>query len=308
MTPEEQELLYAEAEVFLSSIISLILILVGYGAFVLGFSMAVRSLLSLRRPWRRPHTILLVCSVTIFICFTWTTLTYGGLFSTYDRYGLQISEPGGIASQVDTATMKLIPWREMTDWPSSINILLSDGIVVWRAWCLFQQGKVRLILVMLMIANIGINVADSIGSEFKPSLFRTATLDWVSIGFSMMVNIVVVFLFALKAWLDTPITFRSNSLIVCRIHRQDIAELNAHMSGRGRWAKNILTLLIESGTILCSIQVIYFIVLVLDAYSIITSEWPVEVTSGLFAVASVSLPIPLLARALLDTAHRLILV
>jgi hypothetical protein len=61
-----------------------------------------------------------------------------------------------------------------------------------------------------------------------------------------------------------------------------------NMSDRGAWAKGILNLLIESGTIFCAIQVVYFLVLVLDAYSIITSEWPVEVISGLFAVASVS--------------------
>ncbi|KAF9064096.1 hypothetical protein BDP27DRAFT_1367481 [Rhodocollybia butyracea] len=188
----------------------------------------------------------------------------------------------GITLQVQASTKKIITWRKMTDWPSTTNLLLSDGIVVWRAWCLFQQDRLqRLVLVMLMIANIGINVADCIWSDFEFLLSKTSILDWISVGFSMMLNMVVTILFACKAW----------------NHRRYIADLHASMSGKGTWAKNILNLLIESGTIFCAVQFIYIIVILLDAYSIIASLWPLEIVSGLFAIACAGYPVAVIVLA-----------
>ncbi|KAJ3828132.1 hypothetical protein F5880DRAFT_1532606, partial [Lentinula raphanica] len=100
----------------------------------------------------------------------------------------------------------------MSSWPASINVLLSDCIVVWRAWILFQEEKFRrLVLVGLMVANLGVNISDCIWSTISAkqqlqgedaaagSLRVGNTLNWLSITLSLVVNVYATVIIALKA-------------------------------------------------------------------------------------------------------------
>ncbi|KAF9064808.1 hypothetical protein BDP27DRAFT_1450582, partial [Rhodocollybia butyracea] len=255
-------LISAQAKELLLIIVPLIVILTGYGAFVLGFMIAVQSL-TMRGTWGRPQTILLVCLVTILVCFTWVVFYNGGILLMLDRYTFMQTLEQGLSAQVQAADTKTVIWQYMPDWPATINtffheLLLSDGIVVWRAWCLFQQDRYwRLLLLILMIANIGVNVADCIWPDVKLAnkLSESTALDWLSAVLSLVVNLVVTSLVACKAWSH---------------HRWISARLNGHLTRQGTRAENILNLLIESGAIFCTMQSIYVIIVVLSMYNIVS--------------------------------------
>ncbi|KAF9064677.1 hypothetical protein BDP27DRAFT_1450629, partial [Rhodocollybia butyracea] len=140
MTPEEQHVISAHAEALLVRSVTIIVALTGYGALILGFILAVRFLTQ-RGSSGRPQTILLVCLVTIFICLTWGVSYPTGLFLTNDRYTFVRMSEQGVVAQAQVAEEKIKTWRYMSNWAGTINLLLSDGIVVWRACCLFQPEK-----------------------------------------------------------------------------------------------------------------------------------------------------------------------
>ncbi|KAF9056850.1 hypothetical protein BDP27DRAFT_633783 [Rhodocollybia butyracea] len=279
MTPEEQQLISLYAGEALRVSVPLILTFAGYGGFVLGFIIAVRSL-TIRESWGRPQIILLVCLVTILVCFTWEGLYNGAVFLTSDRYTFAQTSEQGLAAQAQAALKKVKIWEFMSDWPATINNLLSDGIVVWRAWCLSQQDRYwRLTLALLMIANIGVNVADCIWGDLGMALSSPAILDWILSAISLIVNMVATILFACKAW----------------AYHQYIAGLNSSSARNGTWAENILHLLIESGVVFCAVQSIYIVIAVLGAYNIITSLWPLDTIIAINEIAAACYPVAVIA-------------
>ncbi|KAF9071834.1 hypothetical protein BDP27DRAFT_1418652 [Rhodocollybia butyracea] len=280
MDPTEQQLIYAEAEMLLFGVVLLMVILIGYGAFLLGFIAAVR-MLTIKGAWGRPQTILLSCLVASLVCFTWSVICNGGIYLSDDRYTLQTI---GLAQAQAAGLKKTIIWQYMPDWPVTINLLLSDGIVAWRACSLFQQDRFqRLILAVLMIANIGINVADCIWADLQLHS-RATTLDWLSSVLSLSVNMIATILFACKA----------------RKHHRYISGLHGSVARKGTCAENILNLLMESGAIFCVIQSINIIITFLDAYNMITSQWALEISEGIIVVAYACYPV-----TVITLAHRM---
>ncbi|KAF9062197.1 hypothetical protein BDP27DRAFT_1406323 [Rhodocollybia butyracea] len=54
-------------------------------------------------------------------------------------------------------------WVSMWGWPGSINLLIGDIIVVWRAWTLWEHHTaVQWILIILGICNGVVNLVDSL--------------------------------------------------------------------------------------------------------------------------------------------------
>ncbi|KAF9064675.1 hypothetical protein BDP27DRAFT_1405225 [Rhodocollybia butyracea] len=208
---------------------------------------------------------------------------YGGSLLSLDRYRFMQTLEQGLISQAQAADKKTIIWLYMSNWPATITLLLSDGIVVWRACSLFQQDRFwRLVLVVLMIANIGINVADCIWSDLHPNFqYKATILDWLSLVLSLVVNMVATILFACKAWK----------------HHWYIAGLIGGLTHKVTRAENILNLLIESGAIFCAIQCINIIITVLDAYNVIASSWPPEIIQAIAAVAFAWYPVAVIILA-----------
>ncbi|KAJ3996342.1 hypothetical protein F5050DRAFT_130135 [Lentinula boryana] len=126
------------------------------GAFVLGTIIAVLSLR--RKSWGRSQTSrgLLVCLLLIFICFTWDVFYSGGFNLTDIQYTFVRALPEGLVAQAQHSDDRTSTWQYMPSWAATINLLLSDCIVAWRAWILFQHDRLwRCALVVLMVANIG---------------------------------------------------------------------------------------------------------------------------------------------------------
>ncbi|KAF9064674.1 hypothetical protein BDP27DRAFT_1425606 [Rhodocollybia butyracea] len=121
MGPKEQQLISAEAEAFLISAAPLMVVLTGYGAFIFGFMVAIRSL-TMRESWGRPQTILLVCLVTILICFTWiVSISGGGILMAEGFIFMQtLEQQQGLINHVQAADKRIMIWQYISDWPATI--------------------------------------------------------------------------------------------------------------------------------------------------------------------------------------------
>ncbi|KAF9064676.1 hypothetical protein BDP27DRAFT_1367025 [Rhodocollybia butyracea] len=198
-----------------------------------------------------------------------------GTFLAVDGYTFMQTSEQGLIGQAQAADKKTMIWHYMSDWPGTITLLLSDGIVVWRACSLFQQDRFwRLILVMLMIANIVPPV--SIQGSYSGLAFECA---------SLVVNMVATILFCLQSSVGHILNVQ-----IWKDHRY-IAGFSGDLARRVTRAENILNLLMESGAIFCAIQCISIIITVLDAYNVITSSWPPEIVQAIAAVAFACYPV-----------------
>ncbi|KAJ3821721.1 hypothetical protein EV361DRAFT_1036637 [Lentinula raphanica] len=280
MSPDEQELLVSSAEVAFFGIVSLIVTITGYGAFVLGTTIAILFLL---RRYSLRHTLasrgLLACLIVIFICSTWNACYVGAFSLTIFRFAFVRTLPEGLVTQVQSASNHNATWRYVAaSWIPTIITLLGDCIVVWRAWILFQQEKfLGLSLMTLMIANIGINVTDCILSDIKLQVEiaqRLTTLDWLSSALSLAVNLYATILIALKAW--HHYRFMKNALL--------------HEKTR---AQHILLLLVESGAMYCAIQTVYEVLLLLETYTAVGTSFTLTIESiiSVYFVLAASYPV-----------------
>ncbi|KAJ4488998.1 hypothetical protein C8J55DRAFT_506762 [Lentinula edodes] len=275
MTPDEQEAVFSVAQIVFFNTVNLIVTVTGYGAFVLGTIIAVVSLR--RRTWGRSQTILLVCLLVIFTCFTWDVFYSGGFNVTDIRYTFVKTSPEGLVAQIEAADRKTLVWQYMPSWAATVNLLLSDCIVVWRAWILFQDEKFwKISLAVLMIANIGVNVADCIWGniELSVEIASSTTLDWLSSIISLTVNIFATFLIAFKAW----------------NHHRFMAAVSIRKRTR---SESILLLLIESGAIYCGIQSVYAVFILLDVYTVVDIGFSqaMNVITAMSIVAAACYPI-----------------
>ncbi|GAW02623.1 hypothetical protein LENED_004288 [Lentinula edodes] len=275
MTPDEQEMVFSFAQSTFFNTVNLIVTITGYGAFVLGTIIAVVSLR--KRTWGRSQTILLVCLLVIFSCFTWDIFYSGGFNISDIRYTFVQTLPGGLVAQAEASDRKTLAWQYMPSWAATVNLLLSDCIVVWRAWILFRDGKFwKISLAALMIANIGVNVADCIWGniELSVEIASSTTLDWLSSIISLIVNIFATILIAFKAW---------------NYHRF----MSAVSIRKRTRSENILLLLIESGAIYCGIQSVYGVFILLDVYTVVGTGFSqaMDVITAMSIVAAACYPV-----------------
>ncbi|KAJ3973015.1 hypothetical protein EV361DRAFT_867253 [Lentinula raphanica] len=207
MSPNEQELLSTLAQSAYINLAQVIMIITGYG-IVLGTCIV---LVLVRHG---PHFAiitrgLILCLVVNFVCFTWLTVYVGGICLIQVKYTFVKALPGGLVNQVQLTTKQAMAWQFMPWWAATINILLSDGIVVWRAWILLQHDNIRrLALGCLMVANTAVNIADCIWENVNLEVeiaTNTSTLDWVSNMLSLLVNFCATSLIALKASIEVSL-------------------------------------------------------------------------------------------------------
>ncbi|KAJ3819882.1 hypothetical protein EV361DRAFT_866651 [Lentinula raphanica] len=217
MTLNDEQLLASFGQTVFFNILNLIVIIIGYGAFVLGTAIAI-------------------------LLLSWNVIYEGGSMLTQIEYTFIKTLPeGGLAAQAQSSdNHMLVTWEYMETWPPTINLLLSDCIVAWRAWVLFPQEKsLKVVLIVLMVANIDI--------EELAEFVEASTLDWLSIILSLVVNACATFLIALKA----------------RNFHWFISD--AHIKKKTR-SQSILLLLVESGAIFCAIQTVYAVFILLQVY------------------------------------------
>ncbi|KAF5374045.1 hypothetical protein D9757_010053 [Collybiopsis confluens] len=272
MDSDDNAVIAAFTDTIYFDIAGLIVTTVGYelprfppGVFIAGMIVATRSLLN--KPWTRSRVALFACLVVISICFTWEIFYTGVLELMLTKYTLLEQGGSGLVAQFEEAIQKVLPLQYLPPWPGTINVLLSDYMVVWRAWVLFQSSKsLKFALAFLMFANIGVNVADCIWGdlEVKIETSGTSVLDWLSGIVSLAVNMFATGLISWMGWR----------------HRR--MKTNAAIHKRSR-AENILLLLIESGAVYCAVQLIYSVFVLLQTY------WYTSPSTALHIITSVGI-------------------
>ncbi|KAF9060800.1 hypothetical protein BDP27DRAFT_1429620 [Rhodocollybia butyracea] len=142
--------------IYLISVIpKIVVLMIIYGIFVLGTCIAIKPLMTSAR---KPKISLFICLILVFISFTWNMMD----ITTMGFNSIQIS--CAIIADRDEAVCEMgapsngyaVDVSGFQNSPGTVNLLLSDLIVVWRAWILFPHSRLcKATLIALMAINIG---------------------------------------------------------------------------------------------------------------------------------------------------------
>ncbi|KAE9392593.1 hypothetical protein BT96DRAFT_944549 [Gymnopus androsaceus JB14] len=114
--------------------------------------------------------------------------------------------------------------------------------IVWRAWAVWAENRlIKWSLLIILLVDISIGIADS-AVDIKAVIninndvnTNTVTLDWISVIFNLIVNVVGTSLIGYKAW----------------THHLSVRAI-AH--NKKTQVETVLLLLVESGAILGVVQ------------------------------------------------------
>ncbi|KIK61397.1 hypothetical protein GYMLUDRAFT_243575 [Collybiopsis luxurians FD-317 M1] len=237
-----QELLASYGQNLLLLGMQVIIFMTGYGIF-LGMFVILYFAFS---GGRKLNKKMAACLLGIFLSFTWTIFCVGGTPLDPLLDALQaIDGAGDIITEADSAINKGILWDNMSIWSETVNIILSDLIVVWRAWVLFRGKFWKGILAIFMTANIVINIADCIydtiqdGNQAIAVTTGTNIMDAISIAVSLATNILATVMIVVKALVHFRFLQQASSA-----------------SWRQSQPLNIMLLLIECGAVFCAFQIL----------------------------------------------------
>ncbi|KAK7443772.1 hypothetical protein VKT23_015556 [Stygiomarasmius scandens] len=164
---------------------------------------------------------------------------------------IQISTGGFNLTQadLDRAISMMQRLEVVFELMQRINYLISDGIVVWRAWILFPHSlRIKLLLAFCMVGSVGGTFANAIRAAIR--VYRQPYYDGAPTDSMVMVlpllitNMLATGLIAYKAW----------------SHHNNIKS-NLRSSGSSRTqVEKILNLLVESGVIYCVMWISYLVI------------------------------------------------
>ncbi|KAM5536737.1 hypothetical protein V8D89_009576 [Ganoderma adspersum] len=207
-----------------------------YGLFL---ALAVVSLyLLLRRGIRRPLSAIQVFAVTTLLMST----TIHWAVVVLQRFGSVLVNPG-----MDTGTF----WRQFVveqcvgTATLTINIILSDLVVWWRAWVLWPESRVvRISGCVLLLATFVMSVVDTTFScqAQEGFMFEGLAEGNAAAALSLATNFTATILTAYKAWL-----YRKSA--------RNYAE-SGSMNSR---VEHILVLLVESGALYCALWIVVIV-------------------------------------------------
>ncbi|KAI4524752.1 hypothetical protein K525DRAFT_266714 [Schizophyllum commune Loenen D] len=139
---------------------------------------------------------------------------------------------------------------------SRLNLVISDALVVWRAWVLpWTQGRiVRGALLFCVVCSAVAAIIDGVWSAKE--MYEGNKPEWLSIlstALLLVTNFVTTVLVAIEVW----------------IYRRDVAAW-LHPASPGQRAGAVLMILLESGLVYCAFWVI---VLIIDCATTPESEF-----------------------------------
>jgi len=178
-------------------------------------------------------------------------------------------------SRLDPSTHNPPGWPTMINAILLINYIITDGVVVWRAWvlCADQSTAILMVPVVTLIINflfyattVGVRAALFIvpgGLKAHRILARIIDVAQVgNLGLSLLTNVLATSIIALKAWK----------------YRQSLSRVFGHKTSQ---ASRILALLIESG-------MLYIVIGVLNLASLVI-HLPLGTLGDLFQPVTVQL-------------------
>ncbi|KAJ4475561.1 hypothetical protein J3R30DRAFT_567617 [Lentinula aciculospora] len=153
MTPEESDLLSQIGTLIYYGIVVLIVDCTLYGFYLLAELIAVYLFIK-HGLKSRVHKILFICSLTTLVTATWDFINQCALNLIQIKVSLMEPLEAGLKAQVDAAHHAILPWYSMMVWPISINIVIGNGVVLWRTWTVWEDDRlVKSTLLTMMFVS-----------------------------------------------------------------------------------------------------------------------------------------------------------
>ncbi|KAF9071308.1 hypothetical protein BDP27DRAFT_1322310 [Rhodocollybia butyracea] len=225
MTPAEQEQLFDAGFNSYVNVISVAVFAVAGGIATLGILIATWLLQA--KTWGEPKAMQLLCCTAIWLCLI------GQSFLIYIAVldGIRFS----FVEEISILPLSLVNMDKIEIILGAIMILGGDLVICWRAWVLFPHDKIwRFVLAIIMICNIGLNIADST-FDIKMLNESPPALDTVTLSISVATNMTATSLISWKAW----------------AHYRTAREVSVW---RKSHAQKVLFFLMESGAVFLVIQ------------------------------------------------------
>ncbi|GLB42562.1 hypothetical protein LshimejAT787_1200110 [Lyophyllum shimeji] len=128
------------------------------------------------------------------------------------------------------------PWANGIIW--ALQLILSDSIVVWRAWTLHsQQRRLMIFPLLLLLSTFVMVVVSLVLTVVNITYVMYASLYGIALGLSLITNVVVIVMFCYKLW----------------SHRRFLNGLMLQRQRPSR-AQTVMTIIIESGLVYCAAQ------------------------------------------------------
>ncbi|KAF9058707.1 hypothetical protein BDP27DRAFT_1408107 [Rhodocollybia butyracea] len=194
MTPAEQEQIFIMGWYCYINVMFSLVATATSGIATLGILIAI-DLLPLKS-WKEPKAMQLLCCMVIWLF--WIGQTILGYIINFGQIKLGMVE----ANPAFTSPLGLIIIGDIQTSLSQVMILAGDLVVCWRAWVLLPHDRFwRSVLAILMSCNIALNIAyiilNSLGENAN---VLAGVLEWISNGFSFLVNMAATSLIGWKAW------------------------------------------------------------------------------------------------------------
>ncbi|KAE9389608.1 hypothetical protein BT96DRAFT_980660 [Gymnopus androsaceus JB14] len=247
MTPEESEQIAILGTVFFQNSSSLIFLIGLFGVYMLVFIISMHIILQKENNgWAHKALITLLLAGFVMVVLSTCSNVVANLLLV--KFGLVLSLSRSLTAQEMAANLKAIIPGMLSDWSGSFIFLIADTAIVWRAWALWAKNRpIKLILLIILLADIGISFADSVvdTKEVINLINNTVTLDLLSTALNVTVNIVATLLIAYRAW-----THHQSTRVILRSKKTEV--------------EAILLLMVESGAIFGVVQLSFIIIQALD--------------------------------------------
>ncbi|KAH8809526.1 hypothetical protein DL96DRAFT_568350 [Flagelloscypha sp. PMI_526] len=147
-------------------------------------------------------------------------------------------------------------------WSLPINYIITDSIIVWRAYVIWRPVWIRMLLVAAMFGSATMSIlyaAISTKHHFSwtsnPTIDRPLVVSFILLSFG--VNLFATSLMGIKAWQ----------------YRKKISSVfnSSTTSASSSTVLNVLVLLVETGVVLCILQLLYAVVFLVTQSTI--SNW-----------------------------------
>lgn len=215
-----------------------------YGLYLALFALSTYFLC--RRGLFHSRVLMVLWSATIIMFATSTSYIGLGLASTVYRIWVLLNSGGLAVSSPSSPLVTRILNAQM--YLPIINFIVSDAIVIWRAWVLWERRVIVLLLPAIFFAGTIISAIISAVHDVDVKVSVSSNPDYrvVVLGkivvwsLTIATNILATLLVAWKAWQ----------------HRRVIKK-NLGKETRRTRVEKILALLIESGFLYCIIWILF---------------------------------------------------
>ncbi|KAJ3900280.1 hypothetical protein F5879DRAFT_1055097 [Lentinula edodes] len=274
MTPEETALLASIGVTEYWNIAQLALICSMYGFYLLLAFIALALLLKSGIPSSRPHQYLLGLTILILGLNTWAYIISVAIELVRTKYVFTpLSNGAGLRAQADVANANALPWSRMSIWASNLNLLVGDATVIWRAWAIYTGNRIaQWFLVILMVLNGGESIglrlscpARSLAGPLPTMLIITSACDVANLPESLQTAVLAIS--ATSIWTSLVANLVATLFIGAKLleHHKTVKAL---YNGKHRsQVERLLLLLVESGTVLGVLQLLYAIFLTLEDFA-----------------------------------------